>query len=688
MKIPKMLNLSLLPLCSIFLLTACGGSGPESADSTTSAATASTPIVPVDSGAGSSVTPTPVSPTVPVVSNKAPIINDAVFNIAENSKAGVTVGTDAGRDPDNDPLVYSIVASDSDHAFIVDSGTGTITVGANADLDAEVKDVYRLVILVSDGELSSEATVVITITDVNEPPLLPDRSFSLKEDTPINTPVGTLVGVDEDQDKLIYSIKSGNDNHSFVIDSSTGVISVNQQLDAETQDVYHLIVEVTDGEFKDTAKLSIEIADVPEPPSLDDITFSVNENSGKTEIGRLVGKDSDSKDLRYSIISGNADHVFTLDSESGVLRTNVNLDAEENDFYQLQVEVSDGVFTDSAEVNITINHINEAPSIEGDEFTLRSDANNDDQVGRLFASDPEQQELYFSILNEDGEGASVFFIEDGTGIIRVGDSSQLDIDNKEVYSLTVQVTDGELSSTANVTIQLRIVHDFRGKTPFILPLGDSITIGEGGPTYRRTLKELSFSDSGRAFDFVGTQFGPYVADNDRQSEGYSGYSTNDFLERVHDDSDSGERVLDYALARIDTPDIVLIHLGTNDMLLAFGSEDEQASEIERSMDSLRRIVGKLRDKNGNIVVLMAQIIPIWSTSGISNIVPYNKAIATLVSDLDTSSSPVVLVDQFSGFNPEPGTDMSDDGVHPSSQGDARMGSVWFDALEPFFDGQP
>lgn len=101
----------------------------------------------------------------------------------------------------------------------------------------------------------------------------------------------------------------------------------------------------------------------------------------------------------------------------------------------------------------------------------------------------------------------------------------------------------------------------------IQPLGDSITFGSGAAGgYRNRLYQL-LTASGYNVDFVGTQTSNGVATlPDSDHEGHSGY-------RI-DQIDSG-----YAgyLAPIAAPDVVLLHIGTND----FGQNVNTTTAIDR-----------------------------------------------------------------------------------------------------------
>ncbi|HEX5657649.1 MAG TPA: hypothetical protein VFX59_10665, partial [Polyangiales bacterium] len=54
-------------------------------------------------------------------------------------------------------------------------------------------------------------------------------------------------------------------------------------------------------------------------------------------------------------------------------------------------------------------------------------------------------------------------------------------------------------------------------------------------------------------------------------------------------------------------------------------------------------------------------------------------VAALASSKSTARSPVVLVDQFTGFDPAADTS---EGTHPNELGDKKMAKRWYDALVP------
>ena len=118
--------------------------------------------------------------------------------VAENTAAGQAVGTPvSATDADNDALTYSLTDPPGDDVpsqeippFTVDSSTGQIRVGSDANLDYESgTTTYTLRIYVGDGKVErgvrgeDAITVTINVTNVDEVPDKPDAPSVTRSST-------------------------------------------------------------------------------------------------------------------------------------------------------------------------------------------------------------------------------------------------------------------------------------------------------------------------------------------------------------------------------------------------------------------------------------------------------------------------------------------------------------------------
>jgi lysophospholipase L1-like esterase len=183
----------------------------------------------------------------------------------------------------------------------------------------------------------------------------------------------------------------------------------------------------------------------------------------------------------------------------------------------------------------------------------------------------------------------------------------------------------------------------------IMPLGDSIT---GSPGCWRSLLWNQLQDAGYSdIDFVGTL--------NAQSCGFQATATAD------------QNLLPGWLAAT-TPDIVVMHFGTNDVWSSIAPDTILAAYT--------KLVDQMRASNPAMKVLVAQLIPINPSSCAecaARTVAFNQRIPAWAQGITTAQSPVTVVDQWTGF--DTATDTYD-GVHPNASGDAKMAARWYPAL--------
>jgi lysophospholipase L1-like esterase len=200
----------------------------------------------------------------------------------------------------------------------------------------------------------------------------------------------------------------------------------------------------------------------------------------------------------------------------------------------------------------------------------------------------------------------------------------------------------------------------------IMPLGDSITRGGGDasspyPSYRYYLWNI-LRNGGYDVDFVGSTTDPgftsFVFDQDH--DGYSGYTT----EELANDMD---RIL-----ALNIPDIVLLDIGTNDLI--------QQVPMSDRMRNLDRIVSKLRQKNPNVRIAIAQISPTADTfrNAQSGLDEYNEKVLAYGKGATTAASPIVVADMSTAWSTAQFTQA--DGIHPNNEGESLLAQRWANAL--------
>ena len=433
--------------------------------------------------------------------NEAPVIAAQTFSIQENVAAGALVGLVTADDEDaGDPqLSFAIVPGLDSAAVTINAASGEIHVADSSAFDFESDRYVNLNVRVTDGGgLSSTAAVTVNLTNVNESPGIRDAQYMIAENLAVGTPLGTPVASDPDSaagDTLSYAIVGGSGDGIFAVDPSTGEISVadSASLDYETETQFDLQVRVTDGGgLSDESTVAVFLADVNDvtPVVTADQNLSVGENSANgTAVGTLLATDADVTPTTFeswTITGGTGAAVFALDSDTGQLTVadSSRLDRETIPSFTLQVTVSDGVNTSAGEtVAITLDDVNEfAPALADATFTVDENSANATWVGTLTATDADATNTGFSYQISAGNDLGGFTI-DNNGRITVADSSRLDFESTPSFPLEVTVSDGGLSGTATVTINLNDVAETPTADaggPYLISEGSNLDLSGAG----------------------------------------------------------------------------------------------------------------------------------------------------------------------------------------------------------------
>lgn len=98
-----------------------------------------------------------------------------------------------------------------------------------------------------------------------------------------------------------------------------------------------------------------------------------------------------------------------------------------------------GVSKKRIDVFAALKFLNDTPTINNQTFSVVDSAENESLVGKVMASDPEEDDLFFSII--EGNREDTFIINNLTGEINVNNNTILGSDS-DLFTLTVQVEDG------------------------------------------------------------------------------------------------------------------------------------------------------------------------------------------------------------------------------------------------------
>ena len=427
----------------------------------------------------------------PTIINHAPVFNNQSFSVAENSANGITAGTVAASDADaGQTKTFSIVSGNANGAFAINASTGILTVANSAALNFEGTPPFALVIKVQDNGtpvMGSQATITISLTDVNEIPVIANQSFSIAENSANGTTVGMVLATDPDiAQTRTFSIVSGNANGAFAINASTGVLTVanSAALDFSTNKLFLLTIKVSDngtGNLFATSIITVNVSQEPnQPPVIIDQTFTLNQNvSTGTLVGIVNATDPDpGQSLDYSIVSGNASGTFSINSSTGeifVLNPS-SFSPKSSSSFALTVKVQDNAsasLSNQAIITLQMIHSNQPPVILKQTISTLEHQPKGTLVGNISANDPDSgSPVTFSISSGNIGGG--FAINANSGIITINNPDVVCYEGHPIVNLNVTVQDNEgLTSDALITIDVADINEMPVCTNQIFTLNEN-----------------------------------------------------------------------------------------------------------------------------------------------------------------------------------------------------------------------
>ncbi|MBI5474684.1 MAG: immunoglobulin domain-containing protein, partial [Ignavibacteriae bacterium] len=195
----------------------------------------------------------------------------------------------------------------------------------------------------------------------------------------------------------------------------------------------------------------------------------------------------------------------------------------------------------------------------------------------------------------------------------------------------------------------------------IMLVGDSIT--EWG-CWRRLLWLRLRQNGFTNINYVGSMTtGGCGLDFDPDHEGHGGWTADGTVREGHFRS----------WMNAQHPDVMVYLMGTNDVGWV------GANPTGPIFYAYPQTIAQAREVNPNIKILFALLTPRTQGGSIpaQNVVTLNAAIPGLIASLNTTQSPITLIDQFNGFNPATDTD---DGLHPNASGNQKISDKWYPGL--------
>ncbi|MDF4854486.1 tandem-95 repeat protein, partial [Vibrio parahaemolyticus] len=453
--------------------------------------------------------------------NDAPVAKDDIATTQEDTAVTIDVlPNDSDVDGDKLSIQSATVPEAQGKVEIVD-GKLVFTPAENFNGHAEIT--YT----VTDGQLTDEAKVTVTVNPVNDAPTIKvDAVESITEDAvSTDTVVATLTVRDTDTPEDQLTVSLGNNSNGYFVLVGDEVKLTQAGVDAVNNDELNLkdltiSASVSDG-VNPTANDSdsLIVNRVNDAPTIKvDAVESITEDAVSTDtvVATLTVRDTDTPEDQLTVsLENNSNGYFVLVGNE-VKLTQAGVDAVNNDELNLKdltisASVSDGVNpTASDSDSLIVNRVNDAPTVEN--------AIADQELSEDFATYTIDLNDAFkdsdSALNFSVSGNSNVLVSIENGIATI--SPTADWNGSETLTFTATDPSGEsISQTVNFTV-----------APVADIVADKATVVEDTPTIIKVLGNDTFEDDGKVVS-LDTNNGPANGTVSVNPDGSVTYTPND-----------------------------------------------------------------------------------------------------------------------------------------------------------------
>ena len=394
--------------------------------------------------------------------NDAPSANDDTFTADEDAAAAEVNVTGNDTDVENDALTVTEVGSAS-------HGTATVVAGVVRYAPAaNYHGADSFSYTVSDGNGgTATATVNVTVNSVNDAPSATADSAETDEDTPVTVDV-VFNDTDTEGDTLTLDEVSNATHGAVAVAGGKAVFTPDANYNGPASFSY----VVSDGNGGTaTGTVSLTVNPVNDAPTLAGVPAApVNVNELTAYAFTATAGDVDGDALTFSLVGAPEGAGI---NQSGVFNwTPTEAQGGNGSPYSFTVRVSDGTVNTDAQVSITVGEVNQAP-------TLAQINNQTVVLGATLSltaagadGDVPVQTLTYGLTGAVPPGAT---INASTGELSWTPTAA---QAGHVYTLTVSVSDGQLSAERTFTVGVAYT-----MTGVLQPLrADGVTTFKAGQT--------------------------------------------------------------------------------------------------------------------------------------------------------------------------------------------------------------
>ena len=294
----------------------------------------------------------------------------ATITVAENTTGNLA--RYSASDPDKDDTVmWDVSGTDADDFRIDSSGNLALNGAPNYEMpgDSGGNNVYEIKVDAKDADFTSSFDVNVTVTPIDEPPVITGVTTIDNYDENGADNVATYTAADPEGDTSITWILAGSDSGDF--DITGGVLTFNDVPDYERpsdsggDNHYEVTVQAADSNNK-RGELHVDVIVTPvdEPPVISgpDAVDDFPENSATSrQVGRYTATDPEGATVTLTLRAADSDK-FTL-SSNGVVTFKESPDYEDQSSYSVTVRAEAGSHTVNKSVTVNIQNLEESGTV-------------------------------------------------------------------------------------------------------------------------------------------------------------------------------------------------------------------------------------------------------------------------------------------------------------------------------------
>ena len=408
------------------------------------------------------------------------------LDVATTTDEDVAVALNlSAEEYDGDSYSFDIITDVSNGTTSLNGSTVTYT--PNQDFNGE--DTFTFEATDNTGRSANVATATITVNPVNDTPTMSAGTISTDEDIVATLDLNTLSS-DVDGDNLTFDNTPPGDG-SVTIDGS--ILTYTPK--ANWFGTEPFMVTANDGSVTSTqAQIVVTVASVNDVPVATDMTVSTNETRFISLDITLDVTDADGDALTYSIVNNAANGTTTLNGDVVTYVPTTDWNGEDSFTFKANDGTED---SNTATATITVNAINDAPSIE----PISVSTNEDNAIEiTLLGTDVDGDEISYEVTPDDGPSNGSVGIIDGSKIIYTPNENWNGTD-----SFKYSAYDGSLySDSLQVSITVNAVNDIPVVYDASISGDEDATSSVGGSTingFKFILPEATDVESGSSDDF-------------------------------------------------------------------------------------------------------------------------------------------------------------------------------------------